>query len=226
MVNFNPLKFYRHLTKEFRKLYANHGPDHNYDTHLKYVVQNAQSICLANNIKYTKEMELGAVLHDCTEIYDRKNHHKSAARAVPYILEDLGITDVDVELVQKCVRYHRASETADITNMPIDVRVVSAADRMKAYDTKENVLEFILYRAYLYSKTHDDEVDDTSDPAYSAWKYNREVFTLDSIKSRKIYSDLYRSVWGEQLKKQAEIIQSITLDEFRTWLREVKGENC
>lgn len=216
----NPLKFYKKFTEGFRKLYANHGPDHNYDSHLVQVCLNAQSICMANNIPYTKEMELGSVLHDMTEIYDRKNHNISAANAVPQVLEDLGIPtdDIDVELVQKCVRYHRASEEEDITQLPIDCQVVSAADRGRGYSNFEDIMEFVIWRAIQYCMTHTEEVEDVNDPIYSGWKWCKDVYTTDNARS-KYYSELYRNTFESQLKIMCNVIKKITLDDVRNWCK-------
>lgn len=220
----NPLKYYKAWTEGFRKLYANHSPDHNYDSHLVQVCLNAQSICMANNIPYTREMELGSILHDMTEIYDRKNHNISAANAVPYVLEDLGIPtdDIDVELVQKCVRYHRASEKEDITQLPIDCQIVSAADRMRPSTNKEDLFRDVYWRAYQYSCTHTDEVEDTEDPTYSSWKWVHDTYTTDNARS-KYYSDLYRNTFERLLMIQKDIVKNITLDEYKEWLKREKG---
>lgn len=220
----NPLKFYKKFTEGFRKLYANHSPDHNYDSHLVQVCLNAQSICMANNIPYTKEMELGSVLHDMTEIYDRKNHNISAANAVPQVLEDLGIPtdDIDVELVQKCVRYHRASEEEDITQLPIDCQVVSAADRGRGYSNFEDIMEFVIWRAIQYCMTHTEEVEDVNDPIYSGWKWCKDVYTTDNTRS-KYYSDLYRNTFERQLNLQKDLVKNLTLEEVREWCKREKG---
>lgn len=216
----NPLKYYKAWTEGFRKLYANHSPDHNYDSHLVQVCLNAQSICMANNIPYTREMELGSILHDMTEIYDRKNHNISAANAVPYVLEDLGIPtdDIDVELVQKCVRYHRASEKEDITQLPIDCQIVSAADRGRGYSNFEDIMEFVVWRAIQYCVTHDEEVEDKEDAVYSGWKWVHDTYTTDNARS-KYYSDLYRNTFGPQLKIMCDVIKKITLDDVRKWCK-------
>lgn len=218
----NPLKFYKKWTDDFRRLYANHGPDHNYDTHLVQVCLNAQSICMANNIPYTREMELGSILHDVTEIYDRANHNVSAANAVPHILEELQIPtdDIDVSLVQKCVRYHRASEKEDITQFPIDCQVVSAADRMSPSTNKEDFLEYVVWRAIQYSMNHTEEVEDVDDPVYSGWKW---VYDTYCDNPDRIYSDLYKNTFGKQLVAQANVARSLTLDEVREWCKREKG---
>lgn len=220
----NPLKFYKKYTEGFRKLYANHSPDHNYDSHLVQVCLNAQSICMANNIPYTREMELGSILHDCTEIYDRKNHNVSAANAVPHILEDLGIPtdDIDVKLVQDCVRYHRASEKEDITKLPIDVQIVSAADRMKPSTNKEDLLRDVVWRAIQYCMSHDDEVEDKEDPIYSGWKWVHDTYTTDNARS-KYYSDLYRNTFERHLNIQKDLVKDLTLEEVREWCKREKG---
>lgn len=220
----NPLKFYKKYTEGFRKLYANHSPDHNYDSHLVQVCLNAQSICMTNNIPYTREMELGSILHDCTEIYDRKNHNVSAANAVPYILEDLGIPtdDIDVKLVQDCVRYHRASEKEDITKLPIDVQIVSAADRMKPSTNKEDLLRDVVWRAIQYCMSHDDEVEDKEDPIYSGWKWVHDTYTTDNARS-KYYSDLYRNTFERHLNIQKDLVKDLTLEEVREWCKREKG---
>ena len=220
----NPLKFYKKYTEGFRKLYANHSPDHNYDSHLVQVCLNAQSICMANNIPYTREMELGSILHDCTEIYDRKNHNVSAANAVPYILEDLGIPtdDIDVKLVQDCVRYHRASEKEYITKLPIDVQIVSAADRMKPSTNKEDLLRDVVWRAIQYCMSHDDEVEDKEDVIYSGWKWVHDTYTTDNARS-KYYSDLYRNTFGRHLNIQKDLVKDLTLEEVREWCKREKG---
>lgn len=220
----NPLKFYKKYTEGFRKLYANHSPDHNYDSHLVQVCLNAQAICMTNNIPYTREMELGSILHDCTEIYDRKNHNVSAANAVPYILEDLGIPtdDIDVKLVQDCVRYHRASEKEDITKLPIDVQIVSAADRMKPSTNKEDLLRDVVWRAIQYCMSHDDEVEDKEDPIYSGWKWVHDTYTTDNARS-KYYSDLYRNTFERHLNIQKDLVKDLTLEEVREWCKREKG---
>ena len=220
----NPLKFYKKYTEGFRKLYANHSPDHNYDSHLVQVCLNAQAICMTNNIPYTREMELGSILHDCTEIYDRKNHNVSAANAVPYILEDLGIPtdDIDVKLVQDCVRYHRASEKEDITKLPIDVQIVSAADRMKPSTNKEDLLRDVVWRAIQYCMSHDDEVEDKEDVIYSGWKWVHDTYTTDNAKS-KYYSDLYRNTFERHLNIQKDLVKDLTLEEVREWCKREKG---
>ena len=220
----NPLKFYKKYTEGFRKLYANHSPDHNYDSHLVQVCLNAQSICMANNIPYTREMELGSILHDCTEIYDRKNHNVSAANAVPHILEDLGVPtdDIDVKLVQDCVRYHRASEKEDITKLPIDVQIVSAADRMKPSTNKEDLLRDVVWRAIQYCMSHDDEVEDKEDPIYSGWKWVHDTYTTDNARS-KYYSDLYRNTFERHLNIQKDLVKDLTLEEVREWCKREKG---
>lgn len=220
----NPLKFYKKYTEGFRKLYANHSPDHNYDSHLVQVCLNAQSICMANNIPYTREMELGSVLHDCTEIYDRKNHNVSAANVVPHILEDLGIPtdDIDVKLVQDCVRYHRASEKEDITKLPIDCQIVSAADRMKPSTNKEDLLRDVVWRAIQYCMSHDDEVEDKEDPIYSGWKWVHDTYTTDNARS-KYYSDLYRNTFERHLNIQKDLVKDLTLEEVREWCKREKG---
>lgn len=220
----NPLKFYKAWTDKFRQLYANHSPDHNYNSHLVQVCLNAQSICMANNIPYTREMELGSILHDCTEIYDRANHNVSAARAVPHILEEFGIPtdDIDVDLVQKCVRYHRASEKEDITQLPIDCQVVSAADRMRPSTNREDILRDVYWRAIQYSMTHDEEVEDKSDPVYSGFKWVHDTYTTDNARS-KYYSDLYRNTFEKQLIAQKNLVAEITLDEVREWCKREKG---
>lgn len=220
----NPLKFYKKYTEGFRKLYANHSPDHNYDSHLVQVCLNAQSICMTNNIPYTREMELGSILHDCTEIYDRKNHNVSAANAVPYILEDLGIPtdDIDVKLVQDCVRYHRASEKEDITKLPIDVQIVSAADRMKPSTNKEDLLRDVVWRAIQYCMSHDDEVEDKEDVIYSGWKWVHDTYTTDNARS-KYYSDLYRNTFERHLNIQKDLVKDLTLEEVREWCKREKG---
>ena len=220
----NPLKFYKKYTEGFRKLYANHSPDHNYDSHLVQVCLNAQAICMTNNIPYTREMELGSILHDCTEIYDRKNHNVSAANAVPHILEDLGIPtdDIDVKLVQDCVRYHRASEKEDITKLPIDVQIVSAADRMKPSTNKEDLLRDVVWRAIQYCMSHDDEVEDKEDVIYSGWKWVHDTYTTDNAKS-KYYSDLYRNTFERHLNIQKDLVKDLTLEEVREWCKREKG---
>lgn len=220
----NPLKFYKQWTDGFRRLYANHSPDHNYDSHLVQVCMNAQSICMANNIPYTREMELASILHDMTEIYDRANHNVSAANAVPSVLAELGIpTDnIDVELVQLCVKHHRASEKEDIANMPIDVQVVSAADRMRPSTNKEDILRDVYWRAIQYSMTHTEEVEDTEDPVYSGFKWVHDTYTTDNARS-KYYSDLYRNTFEKQLIAQKNLVAEITLDEVREWCKREKG---
>lgn len=220
----NPLKFYKKYTEGFRKLYANHSPDHNYDSHLVQVCLNAQSICMTNNIPYTREMELGSILHDCTEIYDRKNHNVSAANAVPHILEDLGIPtdDIDVKLVQDCVRYHRASEKEDITKFPIDVQIVSASDRMKPSTNKEDLLRDVVWRAIQYCMSHDDEVEDKEDVIYSGWKWVVDTYTTDNARS-KYYSDLYRNTFERHLNIQKDLVKDLTLEEVREWCKREKG---
>lgn len=218
----NPLKFYKKYTEGFRKLYANHSPDHNYDSHLVQVCLNAQAICMTNNIPYTREMELGSILHDCTEIYDRKNHNISAANAVPYILEDLGIPtdDIDVKLVQDCVRYHRASEKEDITKLPIDVQIVSAADRMKPSTNKEDLLRDVVWRAIQYCMSHDDEVEDKEDPIYSGWKWCKD--NLSTMSSR-FYSDLFMNTFSKHIKLQTQLINELTLNDVVEWCKREKG---
>ena len=220
----NPLKFYKKYTEGFRKLYANHSPDHNYDSHLVQVCLNAQAICMTNNIPYTREMELGSILHDCTEIYDRKNHNVSAANAVPHILEDLGIPtdDIDVKLVQDCVRYHRASEKEDITKLPIDVQIVSASDRMKPSTNKEDLLRDVVWRAIQYCMSHDDEVEDKEDVIYSGWKWVVDTYTTDNARS-KYYSDLYRNTFERHLNIQKDLVKDLTLEEVREWCKREKG---
>lgn len=220
----NPLKFYKKYTEGFRKLYANHSPDHNYDSHLVQVCLNAQSICMANNIPYTREMELGSILHDMTEIYDRANHNVSAANAIPYVLEDLGIPtdDIDVKLVQDCVRYHRASEKEDITKLPIDCQVVSAADRMRPSTNKEDLLRDVVWRAIQYCMSHDDEVEDKEDVVYSGWKWVHDTYTTDNARS-KYYSDLYRNTFERQLNIQKDLVKDLTLEEVREWCKREKG---
>lgn len=220
----NPLKFYKKYTEGFRRLYANHSPDHNYDSHLVQVCLNAQSICMTNNIPYTREMELGSILHDCTEIYDRKNHNVSAANAVPHILEDLGIPtdDIDVKLVQDCVKYHRASEKEDITKFPIDVQIVSAADRMKPSTNKEDLLRDVVWRAIQYCMSHDDEVEDKEDVIYSGWKWVVDTYTTDNARS-KYYSDLYRNTFERHLNIQKDLVKDLTLEEVREWCKREKG---
>lgn len=220
----NPLKFYSKYKEDFKKLYANHGPDHNYESHIVQVVQNAQSVCMANNIPYTREMELGCVLHDIGEVIDRKHHNDVAARMVPYVLEDIGIPtyDIDVSLVQACCKYHRASEKADISQMPIDVQVVSAADRMRPSACKEDLLRDVYYRAYQYCLSHTDEVDDVNDPVYSSYKWVTDTYTTDNARS-KYYSDLYRNTFERQLNIQKDLVAQISLDEYREWLKREYG---
>lgn len=220
----NPLKFYKKYTEGFRRLYANHSSDHNYDSHLVQVCLNAQSICMTNNIPYTREMELGSILHDMTEIYDRANHNISAANAVPHVLEDLGIPtdDIDVKLVQDCVRYHRASEKEDITKFPIDCQVVSAADRMKPSTNKEDLLRDVVWRAIQYCMSHDDEVEDKEDPVYSGWKWVVDTYTTDNARS-KYYSDLYRNTFERHLNIQKDLVKALTLEEVREWCKREKG---
>ena len=212
--------FYKDKLPEIKKLYANHSPDHNWDSHIVKVIENAQAICMANNIPFTKEMFLGCALHDCMEIYNRDKHHELAAKAVYHILPELGIDDVDIELVSHCCRYHRASEKEDISNMLIDIQVVSAADRCRPSTNKADFLEDVVWRAIQYSMTHTEEVEDTEDPVKSAY-----VWCMDTYRENpdRIYSDLYRNTFAKQLVAQANVAKELTLDEVREWCKREKG---
>ena len=214
--------FYKDKLPEIKKLYANHSPDHNWDSHIVKVIENAQAICMANNIPFTKEMFLGCALHDCMEIYNRDKHHELAAKAVYHILPELGIDDVDIELVSHCCRYHRASEKEDISNMLIDIQVVSAADRMRPSTNKEDILRDVYWRAIQYSMTHTEEVEDTEDSVYSGWKWVHDTYTTDNARS-KYYSDLYKNTFEKQLIAQKNLVAEITLDEVREWCKREKG---
>ncbi len=219
----NPLKHYKQHTEAFKKMYSLCPPDHGWE-HIVNVVLNAQSVCMANNIPYTKEMELGAILHDIGNSVNRDDHHNISARMVPYILNDCGIdtSDIDVELVQDCCRYHRASEKADISTMDIAVQVVSAADRMRPSACKEDLFRDVYYRAYLYCLTHTEEVENVNDPVGSSFKWVKETYTTDNARS-KYYSDLYKNTFEKLLIKQKNLIANITLDEYRDWLKREHG---
>lgn len=212
--------FYKDKLPEIKKLYANHSPDHNWDSHIVKVIENAQAICMANNIPFTKEMFLGCALHDCMEIYNRDKHHELAAKAVYHILPELGIDDVDIELVSHCCRYHRASEKEDISNMLIDIQVVSAADRCRPSTNKADFLEDVVWRAIQYSMTHTEEVEDTEDPVYSGYKWCMDTFRENPD---RIYSDLYRNTFAKQLVAQANVAKELTLNEVREWCKREKG---
>lgn len=219
----NPLKFYKRWTEDFKRLYSLCPPDHGW-SHIVDVVLSAQSICMANNIPYSREIELGAILHDIGNKVSRDRHHIISAQMIPEILETLQIPteDIDVPLVQKCARYHRASEKEDISVMEIEVQVVSAADRLRPSTNKEDLFRDVYYRAYMYSCTHTEEVEDTSDPAYSSWKWVHDTYTSDNARS-KYYSELYRVTYEELLIKQKNLVQSITLDEYKEWLKKEHG---
>lgn len=212
--------FYKDKLPQIKKLYANHSPDHNWDSHIVKVIENAQAICLANNIPFTKEMFLGCALHDCMEIYNRDKHHELAAKAVYHILPELGIDDVDIELVSHCCRYHRASEKEDISDKLIDIRVVSAADRMRPSTNKADFLEDVVWRAVQYSMTHTEEVEDTEDPIKSAYTWCMDTYRENPD---RIYSDLYRNTFAKQLVAQANVAKELTLDEVREWCKREKG---
>lgn len=220
----NPLIYYSQYTDGFKKIYANNPVDHGWD-HIVNVVLNARIICAENNIQYNREIELGAVFHDMGNAYSRDNHHIISARMVPDVLSDLGIPtdDLDVELIQKCCRYHRASEKEDVTQMEIEVQVVSAADRMKPSTNIEDLMEDVVWRAVQYSMTHseEEEVEDTSDPVYSAYRWIKDTLSTDN--NTRIYSDIYRNAFGSQLSKQTDLVDKLSLEFTRKWCSLNKG---
>lgn len=217
----NPLIYFKQHTEYFKKIYSLCPEDHGW-SHIVDVVWNARSVCMANNIPYTKEIELGAILHDIGNRVSRDDHNIISAKMVPQILNELNIDDVDVGLVQDCCRYHRASEKADITKMDIAVQVVSAADRMRPSTNKEDLFRDVYYRAYLYSCNHTEEVEDVNDPVYSSWKWVHDTYTTDNARS-KHYSDLYRNTFETQLNIQKDIVASISLQEYRDWMKRNHG---
>lgn len=217
----NPLIYYKKHTDYFKSIYSLCPVDHGW-SHIVDVVWNARSVCMANNIPYTKEIELGAILHDIGNRVSRDRHNEISAQMVPEILEHLQINDVDVEDIQNGCRYHRASEKADISTMSITVGVISAADRMRPSTNKEDLLRDVVWRAIQYSMTHTEEVEDTSDPIYSGWKWVVDTYTTDNARS-KYYSDLYRNTFERQLNLQKDLVKNLTLEEVREWCKREKG---
>lgn len=217
----NPLLFAKQHTEYLKNLYSLCPPDHGWG-HIVDVVWNARSICVANNIPYTKEIEWGAILHDIGNRVSRDNHHIISAKMAYDILSELNVDDVDHELVAQCCRYHRASEKEDITNKSVDVQVVAAADRGRGYSNFEDIMEHVIWRAIQYSMTHTEEVDDPEDPVYSGWKWCVDTYTSDNART-KYYSELYRNAFGQQLKLMCNVIKDITLDEVREWCKREKG---
>lgn len=215
----NPLIYTTKHVDYLKKMYSLCPVDHGW-SHIVDVVWNARSICMSNNIPYTKEIEWGCLLHDIGNKISRDKHHEISAKAVYDILPELGVDDVDIELISHCCRYHRASEKEDITQFPIDVQVVSAADRMRPSTNREDILKDVYWRAIQYSMTHTEEVEDTEDPVYSGFKWVHD--NLNDTSSR-VYSDLYRNTFSKQLAIQTKLVNSITLDEVREWCKREKG---
>lgn len=219
----NPLKFYKQWTDGFKAEYSKCPVDHGW-SHIVDVVLNAQSVCMANNVPYTREIELSCILHDLGNSVSRDRHHEISAMMVPDVLEKLGIptNNIDVEDIQNGCRYHRASEKEDISGMSMTVKITSASDRMRPSTNREDILRDVYWRAIQYSMTHDEEVEDTQDPIYSGFKWVYDTYTTDNARSA-YYSDLYRNTFEKQLIAQKNLVAEITLDEVREWCKREKG---
>lgn len=195
----------------FKRLYDLCPPDHGWG-HIKDVIHTARVICQRLMIPYSKEIELGCILHDVGNMKERDNHHEIGARLTPIILKEGGIdtSDIDVELVQDCVRHHRASNPFEPHT--VEERIVSSADRGIPCTNVIDVLEKVLLRAVVYNLTHGVKADECVSNALN-WMKATYV-----IKREGIYPREFKEVFGKELEVQRSIIDGLTLDQCEEFI--------
>lgn len=207
------LIYYKDKHEDFKKLYADHNPEHNYINHTLLVAQYCQELCRANYIPYTREIELAAILHDLGDKYDRKNHAEVSIALLDDVLAKLDIdtSELDMELLKDCILHHRASYTGPLKTDA--EKVVSAADRMKPCVTKEALLNNVYLRAVIYNMTHPEEPG-SEDPVACAFDWIYDTYV---VKEDGRYPEIYKRTWGEDLKVQQDLIRNMTLPEVRKY---------
>lgn len=207
------LRYYGNLEPKFKELYDLCPPDHGWG-HITDVVKDAQFICDSLCIPYTREIELGAVLHDIGNMKERERHNVIGAMMVPRVLQELNISqnEVDYDLVANCVRHHRASNP--FVPETIEERIVSSADRGRPATTRDKVLSEVLLRSVVYNLTHGNH----KNPVESALNWMKETYV---IKETGIYPPEFQLVFNEALEKQKQIIDSLTLEECEKYIEEM-----
>lgn len=205
-----PLLFYPHLRKQFHELYSWCTEDHGI-FHICCVLRDARRMCEDFGIKYTREIELGCVLHDIGNRYTRSRHDIVGGNMTREFLKENGLEDeVNVEEVVAAVEHHRSGYKGERkTDTEI---IVACADRGIPLTDRDRILNEIFLRAIVYSMNnlHKDSVSAVD----SAYEYCMDE---ESGKDWSIYEEIYIKHYWKLLNRKREIMNSISVDEVRKY---------
>lgn len=209
-VNQLPLVYYPQHKKYFQDLYSYCSEDHGV-FHICCVLRDAQRMCEEFGIKYTREVELGAVLHDIGNRYSRANHDKIGAIMARDVLKILELeNEVDVEEVVAAVEHHRSGYKGP-RNTDAEI-IVACADRGIPLTDRDRILNEIFLRAIVYAMKveHRDSVSAVD----SAYEYCLKEFAGTDW---SMYEEVYVQHYWKLLNRRREIINTITLEEVRKY---------
>lgn len=207
-----PLVYYQHLRKEFHKLYNYCTEDHGI-FHICCVLRDAQRVCEDFGIPYTKEIELGCVLHDIGNRYTRSRHDIVGGVMAREFIEEHNLgEDINVNDVIAAVEHHRSGfKGSRDTNTEV---IVACADRGIPLVDRASILNEIFLRAIVYSMNNLHMSPEEA--IKSGYEYCQEE---ESGKDWSIYEDIYIKHYWKRLNKKREIMNTISLDEVALYAR-------
>ncbi len=213
LINQLPLVYFPHLRKKFHELYNYCSEDHGI-FHIACVLRDAQRMCEDFGMMYTKEIELGCVLHDIGNRYTRSNHEVVGGNMAREFIAENDLTDeINVEEVVASVEHHRSGYKGERkTNTEI---VVACADRGIPVSDRDKILNETFLRAILYSINvmHLDSVEAVD----SAYEYCQKE---EAGRDWSIYEEIYIKHYWKKLNARREVMNTISIDEVRKYAHE------